>query len=223
MLRFTSNKAVDDGLSNAFEKQLHVDENTPFAYIPTEAETTRTTQFSSRMANKKAPKAEKISNGSDMPKHDILTNPRSLFLPPKRHSRIPTSSLLSRRGALHQQCLNQHHRRDAKSGIPLRRHYAPWAPTTSTTRLRGQIRNLTNFPPPHSPPPPTPTIAPARMRENPSPLSLGKRRRVPWSRMDDDETNKLDGLDTILEEEDDEKKEGEKREASGRFKRQRRT
>ena len=230
----TSNKPADDGISEIFARNLQLHENKTgfesFQADPSKAEIAgqlSQTGIDNRNQQQQNNQLQEANNHHpnttvDKTMQDVTTlinsRPRSKSLPPR-----PAPSLLPpRHGAIHRQLHNQHHRRDPKSGKLLRCHYAPWAPTTSSTRLRGRIPHLTITPPspPPSPPPRyTNTTTPSGMRRK-YPSGLGERRRVDWSSMDDGGASKAGCLDTIVEEKDD-KKEGEEREENGQCKSQR--
>ena len=208
----TTNKPADDGLSEIFTRNLQLDENyIGFEYFQADPSKVQIAgQLSQTVINNRNQQQnnqlQEVNNHPpnttvDKKMRDVTTliksRPRSKSLPPR-----PAPSLLPpRHGAIHRQLHNQHHRRDPKSGKLLRCHYAPWANTTSRTRLGGRIPHLTTPPPYYT----NTTTHSGMGRKHPS--GLGERRRVDWSSMDDGGASKAGCLDTILEEEDD-KKEG---------------
>lgn len=108
MLRFIGKKTGDDGLSEDFEKRLHVNENTPFTYTLTNSTEAKT---STRNAGPSRPRvfqnasiAEKVATHVyDTPMHGVPTGPRSLLLSSKRHAQIPTGFAPHCLGPVHHQ------------------------------------------------------------------------------------------------------------------------
>lgn len=212
MSRLTSNKTDNNGLSDAFAKQLHVDEKhyVNADTLQVQKTTGQFAQMTDYKPNTQPCKANHPTNAVNKAMKDAIPiNPRSLLLQSKNHPRLLAPSILPFGCTIYRQRYNQHHRRDPRSGKLLQCRYVPWAPTTTL---------------------PATTTTPSRKRRNPPPRrGLGKCRRVDWARMDDNdddddgEASKAGKLDIIIMEEEDGKKEEEEEwEESGRVKRQQR-